>query len=123
MIYDNKLYTFEIKVSIEELPNELIKIDTPKENNSHVVKFLALPPKFDLISTALENATFINHINEQPFIVTSIFYRNIFTKAIRIIDFEDYPKISQIVVDKIQLSDVNYNLVKLICKEWHKNVL
>lgn len=123
MIYDDTLYPFEISVSIKELPNGLISIDYPKEGNNYKIKFLALAPKFDIVASSLENSTFINHINAQPFIVTSILYRNIFSKAIKVIDFVDYPKLNQIVVEKSSINNINYNLIKLVCKEWHKSVL
>ncbi len=122
IIYDNKLYLFEVQISIKKLENSMVIVDSPKKENSQLVRFLALPPKFDIVSQALEESTYINHITGEAFIRASILYKNIFKYAIKIIDFPD-SDIEQINVEKTNFGDLSYNLIKIISKEWAKEVL
>jgi hypothetical protein len=122
-LYTDELYGFETFYSYKELPNGLIVIDKPKEDNKYIVQFLAHGPKFDLIASALEDATYINHITGKPFIRTSILYRYLFTHAIVQINFPDNELMKSITVKDVDINRINYNLVKIICEHWRKNVL
>jgi len=121
---DNKqIYGFDFKYSFEELPNGLIKFNTEKSNNSFTAKFLAKGPDFDIVSNALEEATFINHITGKPFIRTSVLYRQILLNAIIRVEFPDNEKLDAITIDNSAINSMNYNLAKLICKTWLRGVL
>ncbi len=122
LIYDNKLYCFEVFVSVRKLDNGVVLIDAPSEENCHLVRFLALPPKFDIVSQVLEESTYMNHVTGEAFIRTSILYKNILKHAIKIIDVVD-SDIDQINIEKTNFGDLNYNLVKAVCKKWLKDVL
>lgn len=122
LIYDNKLYCFETFISVRKLDNGIILADAPNDVNCHLVRFLALPPKFDIVSQALEESTYMNHVTGESFIRTSILYKNIFKYAIKIIDIVD-SGVDQINVEQTNFGDLNYNLVKAVCKQWLKDVL
>jgi hypothetical protein len=117
------IFGFELDYSFEELPNGLQKFDKPKENNCFKLKYLAKGPEFDLISTALEESTYINHITGKPFVRTSILYRQILKNIIISIDFPDNQELKSISINKTDLNTMNYTLVKMICKNWIKEVL
>jgi hypothetical protein len=121
-IIASSVYVFELEYSSEILESGLVTYSYPTENNKHTLKFLAHGPTFGIVSSALEEATYINHITGAPFVRTSIFYSQIFSKAIISIDFEDEEK-KTIDVKSVDMSTINYNLIKLIVKNWVKNVL
>jgi len=120
---DNDLFAFEAKFSYEKYANGLIKIDAPRYDNEHVLKFLAKGPEFEIISLALEEATYINHITGKPFIRSSVLYQQLFKDAVFDVDFPNNPELGHIDVATADLSKINYNLVKIIMKEWLKKVL
>lgn len=117
------IYGFETEYSFFVLPNGLHKFDYPKKDNSYKVLYLARTPSFDLVSRMLEEATYINHITGEPFVRTSLLYREIFTKAIVSVNFQDNDLLEEIDVSKADLSKINYNLVKIICKDYMRGVL
>ncbi len=119
----NNIYGFELEYSFIEMPNGLQKFGPPKDDNLFKLKFLAKGPEFDLVSTALEEATYINHITGVPFIRTSILYRQILKNAIISIDFPDNKSLESIIMSKADLNSMNYSLAKMVCKHWLKGVL
>lgn len=122
ILYKNELYCFEIFISIKKLSNGMVIVDNPTDDNSHLVRFLAAPPKFDVVSCAFEDSTYMNNVTGSAFVRSSILYKNIFKNAIKIIDFVDLD-IDQIKVEEVNFNDLNYNLVKMISKAWLKDVL
>jgi hypothetical protein len=120
---DKQLYGFEFNYSFEELPNGLLKFDVERENNCYLAKYLARSADFDIVSNALEESTFINHITGKPFIRTSVLYRQILLNAIVRIDFPDNDKLNSIEINSNVINSMNYNLAKLICKNWLRGVL
>ena len=122
-IFANKLIGFEEQYSYYKLENGLEKFDTPKEDNCHIVKFLAYGPSFQVVSNALEESTYINHITGEPFIRTSILYANIFRNAVVQIEFGEDENKQTIETKKVDLSTINYNLIKIVAKKWIKEVL
>jgi hypothetical protein len=120
---NNDLFTFEAKYSYEQYENGLVKIDTQKENNIFTLVFLAKGPEFDVVSLALEESTYINHITGKPFIRSSVLYKQLFQSVIVDVDFPDNPNLDHIDVASADLSKINYNLVKIIIKEWLKKVI
>ena len=122
-IFTDNIYGFETFYSYRKLTNGLLVIDYPKEDNKHKIEFMAAPPGFDLVSSALEEATFINHITGKPFIRTSILYRYIFLNVIKHVNFTDNFEMESFSTNCLDLSKINYNLVKIICKAWLKEVL
>jgi hypothetical protein len=120
---DKQLYGFEFNYSFEELPNGLLKFDAERENNCYLAKYLARSADFDIVSNALEESTFINHITGKPFIRTSVLYRQILLNAIVRIDFPDNDKLNSIEINSNVINSMNYNLAKLICKNWLRGVL
>lgn len=122
-IFVNSLYPFEANFSYNILPNGVINFDYPKQDNSHTLKFIAYGPTFELVSKGLEEATYINHITGNPFIRTSILYAEIFQKAIVQVEFPDVEELKTIVVKKTDLNSLHYNLIKIVCKQWLKDVL
>lgn len=120
---NNDLFTFEAKYSYEQYENGLSKIDTQKENNIFKLVFLAKGPEFDVVSLALEESTYINHITGKPFIRSSVLYKQLFQSVIVDVDFPDNPNLDHIDVASADLSKINYNLVKIIIKEWLKKVI
>jgi len=120
---NNDLFTFEVKYSYEQYENGLVKIDTQKENNIFTLVFLAKGPEFDVVSLALEESTYINHITGKPFIRSSVLYKQLFQSVIVDVDFPDNPNLDHIDVPSADLSKINYNLVKIIIKEWLKKVI
>ena len=121
--YKDELYPFETKYSFEKKPNGLIVIDRPTENNCYTVKFLAHGPGFELVANLLEECTYINHITGKPFVVSSLLYRKIFTSAIVQVDFPDNNLLPGFKVDQADMTTQNYNMIKIICKYWFKEVL
>jgi hypothetical protein len=117
------LYAFEAYYSFEKLPNGMNKISYPKEDNRYKIEFLASGPAFELVSNALIESTFINHITGEPFKITTIFNKQIFQKAIVEINFPDNPELQTIHVNKVNIDLVDYNLIKLVVKQWRKDVL
>ena len=75
------VYPFEINYSYTKLPSGLIKIDSPTDDNCYKLKYTALGPEFELVSEILSNSSYINHITGEPFIVTSVLYREIIERA------------------------------------------
>jgi len=122
-MYSKDFYEFETKCSVTKLPNDLIIVDYPKKDNLYELKFLALGPRFDIVSEALEDSTFINHITGKPFVRTSILYRKIFMSAIHSVQFPENLNIQPIIVNQTDINSMNYNLIKIICKEWLKKVI
>jgi len=120
---NNDLFTFEAKYSYEQYENGLVKIDTQKVDNIFTLKFLAKGPEFDIVSLALEESTYINHITGKPFIRSSVLYRQLFQTAVVDVDFPDNPNLNPIDVASSDLNKINYNLVKIIIKEWLKKVI
>lgn len=118
IIYENDLFGFEFDCSIQQRENGLVVFGKSTDDNKHIVKFLATGPRFDIISKAFEDATYINHITGEPFVRTSILYKLLFSQAIKKIDFVDYESLDSIEVSKVDINNLNYNLVKLICKKW-----
>jgi hypothetical protein len=100
-----------------------VKIDTQKVDNIFTLKFLAKGPEFDIVSLALEESTYINHITGKPFIRSSVLYRQLFQTAVVDVDFPDNPNLNPIDVASSDLNKINYNLVKIIIKEWLKKVI
>jgi len=124
LIYDNNdMFPFELQYSFVEHPNGLCIIDTPKEGNTHTLKYLAHGPSFDIVASALEEATYINHITGSPFVRTSILYRTIFPLAIINVEFPGNDKLNSIDVVNMNISQINYNLIRMICKQWLKDTL
>lgn len=124
LIYNsNDMFPFELQYSFIEHPNGLCTIDTPREGNSYTLKYLALGPSFDLVASALEESTYINHITGAPFVRTSILYRTIFPLAIINVEFPDNDKLNSIDVAGTNINQINYNLIKMICKQWLKDTL
>ena len=123
IILNNDLYEFETECSVLKLDNGLLIVDYPKENNKHKIHFHAKGPRFDIISEALEEATFINHITGKPFVRTSILYRNIFLSAINNLQFSEELNLDPIIINQVDINKLNYNLIKLVCKEWIKTVI
>jgi|APCry1669189369_1035219.scaffolds.fasta_scaffold00268_13 hypothetical protein len=119
-ILANSVHVFELEYSKKNLENGLTSYSNPEEGNRHILKYLALGPTFAIVSSALEESTYINHITGAPFVRTSIFYNQIFSKAIISIEFEDGNTID---VKSADLGAINYNLVKMIVKSWTKDVL
>lgn len=118
-----ELYPFEINYSFTEHLNGLYVIDTPKKDNSFLIKFIAHGPGFDLVASALEEATFINHVTGKPFIRSSVLYSSIFKTAIVHVEFPDNDKLESFDVNKIDINSKHYNLIKIICKHWLQDVL
>jgi hypothetical protein len=124
LIYnDDDFFTFETKYSFEELENGFYKIDKPNSNNQYTIRFLAKGPSFGNVSTALEEATYINHITGNPFVRGSIFNRILFSMVVINVEFPDNEKLDSIDVSQCDMNSINYKLVDLICKEWRKTVL
>jgi hypothetical protein len=119
-IFANSIYTFELEYSETINENGLIKFGPPTNENNKKLTFLAYGPTFEIMSSALEEATYINHITGAPFVVTSILYNKIFQKAIVIINIENEKSID---VKTTNISDLNYNFVKMIAKHWLKNTI
>jgi len=122
-IFANELIAFEEKYSYLKLENGIEKFDYPTPENTHIMKFLAYGPSFEIVSKALEESTYINHITGEPFIRSSMLYRSIFTDAIIQIDFMHQDKVQTIKVKEININEVNYNLIKIVAKKWIKDVL
>jgi len=120
---DKQIYGFEFEYSFEELPNGLIKFGIATQANSFTGKFIAKGPDFDIVSNALEEATFINHITGKPFIRTSVLYRQILLNAILRIEFPENDKLTPIIINSSEINSLNYNLAKLVCKKWLRGVL
>lgn len=117
---DSDYFGFEIKYGYIKSPNGLIKFVHPTEDNTHLLKYIARGPSFELISEALTESTYINHITGLPFILTSLFYKMIFEKAIVEINFDN----NDIESFKVSSSkNINYGLVKMVSKNWIKGVL
>lgn len=117
---NNDYFGFEIKYGYTKSPNGLIKFINPTEENTHVLKYIARGPSFELISEALTESTYINHITGVPFILTSLFYKMIFEKAIVEISFDN----DDIESFKVSSSkNIHYSLVKMVSKNWIKGVL
>lgn len=119
----SQIYGFEVHYSYEKKENGLIKIDYPKNDNKYTINFLAYGPEFGIVSKALEDATYINHITGAPFIRTSILYAAVFEKAIIEINFIDNSELQTIKVSDCNLGTINYNLIKIIAKRWIQEVL
>lgn len=117
------VYPFEINYSYTKLPSGLIKIDSPTDDNCYKLKYTALGPEFELVSEILSNSSYINHITGEPFIVTSVLYREIIERAIVYLHFEDNDDIESCEIKDIDIGTLNYNLVKMISKNWIKSVL
>lgn len=122
-ILANEIIVFEENYSYEKKENGFEKFDSPTESNSHTLKFLAFGPSFDIVSKALEEATYINHITGEPFIRTSVLYKTIFTEAVIQIDFIEDENLQTIQVKSLDINDINYNLIKIVAKKWIKEVL
>lgn len=124
MLYkDNDYFPFQSSYSFVEFDNGLSIIDSPKKDNTYQLLFLAKGPSFDVVSNALEESTYINHITGQPFVVTSILYKKLFSTVIINVEFPNNNKLESIDVSNIDINKLNYNLVKIIIKEWLKKVL
>lgn len=117
------MFGFELEYSYKRLPNGLEIFGKPTEDNRYVLKYVASGPEFGLIAPGLEESTFINHITGRPFVLTSILYRQIFMQAIKLIEFPDNPNLTTKKIAEISIDTENYNLVKMICKDWMKKVL
>ncbi len=119
--YSNDDYFgFEIKYGYIKNPNGIVKFVAPTNDNNHVLKYIARGPSFELISEALTESTYINHITGNPFVLTSLFYKMIFEKAIVEIMFDN----NDIESFKVSSSkNINYSLVKMVSKNWIKGVL
>lgn len=117
------MYGFEFKYSYEKRANGLEIFGPAKDGNSYVLKYTAHGPEFNIVAASLEEATYINHLTGKPFVRTSILYREIFKKAIIYIEFPDNKELEPRHVEKIDLNKENYNLIKMICKHWIKEVL
>jgi hypothetical protein len=122
MIHEG-LYGFETSYSYEKSPNGLIKISYPKDDNCYKIKYLATGPTFGVVSNALIESTFVNHITGEPFKVTSIFNKYIFENAIKEITFPDNDELKNITVSKINVNELDYNLIKIIVKSWRKETI
>lgn len=123
LIYNPEdVFVLEAEFSINKDDNGLCSIGAPKENNSHKLKFLAKGPMFSVVSSALEEATYINHITGEPFVRSSLLYRELFPRVIVNISF-DNNEFENIDVSSTPIDVINFNLVKLVCKTWMKNVL
>jgi hypothetical protein len=120
---NNDFFSFETKFSYEKHVNGLVKIDNPKDDNSFTLKFLAKGPEFDIVSLALEESTYINHITGKPFIRSSVLYKQLFKEVVVDINFPDQLDLDSIDVASADLNKINYNLVKIIMKEWLKKVI
>ena len=119
----NSIYPFEANFSFRKTDNGLIIFDEPKDNNTHKLKFLAYGPTFELISNGLEESTYINHITGKPFVRTSILYEEIFKNAIIQVDFPDVDELKNIIIKSTDIKETHYNLIKIVCKQWLKEVL
>lgn len=117
------MFGFELEYSYKKLPNGLEVFGHPTEENRYVLKYLASGPEFGLVASGLEDSTFMNHLTGKPFVLTSMLYRQIFTKAIKLIEFPDNPELKTKNIAEISMDAENYNLVKMICKDWMKKVL
>ena len=117
------VYGFEAFYSYEKKENGLIKISYPTEENSYRINFIALGPTFGIISNALIESTYANHITGEPFKVTSIFNKYIFENAIKEINFPDNEEMKSINVSKTNINNLDYNLIKIIVKAWRKESL
>lgn len=117
------MYPFEINYSYIKLPSGLVKIDNPQDGNCYTLKYTALGPEFELVSEILSNSSYINHITGEPFIVTSVLYREIIEKAIIYLNFDDNDDLESCDIKDIDINTLNYNLVKMISKNWIKSVL
>ena len=118
-----KVYAFEEKYAYKKLENGLVIFDYANDDNQYLLKFMAYGPTFDIISKALEESTYINHITGQPFIRTSILYQNIFTNAIIEVEFPDNEELEGFSVSQIDMRSLNYNIIKIISKRWLKDVI
>lgn len=116
------LHYFETKISLEKMENGIVKINKSKESNNITVTYLAQSPNFELLSNGLIEATYINHITGEPFVLSSILYYYIFKNAIKEINFENNI-LNPISTSSVDMSEINYNLVKIICRHWLKEVL
>jgi hypothetical protein len=52
-----------------------------------------------------------------------VLYKQLFQSVIVDVDFTDNPNLDHIDVASADLSKINYNLVKIIIKEWLKKVI
>ena len=124
MIYnDNDYFPFETYYAYIEYDNGLISIDTPKLDNSYKLIFIAKGPSFDIVSNALEEATYINHITGQPFVVTSILYKKLFSNVVINVQFPNNDKLESIDISQVDMNKLHYNLIKIVMKEWLKKAL
>ena len=119
---ENDIFGFELEYGYEVLPNGITKFFKPTNENKHILKYAARGPSFSLMSEALTESTYINHITGNPFILTSVFYKIIFEKAIIEVIFDKSDLLS-FKTNNVELSNLNYNLVKFIAKDWAKGVL
>jgi hypothetical protein len=119
----DSLYGFETQFSYKKLENGLVIFDDPKDNNNYKLKFIATGPTFDIVSSALEESTYINHVTGSPFIRTSILYKMIFKNAIKQIEFPENEDLQSIDIKTADHSKMHYNLIKIVSKRWIKEVL
>ena len=122
-IFVNSVYPFEVNYSFEKKVNGLIVFGDAKKDNDYKMKFLAYGPSFDMVAKGLEEATYINHITGEPFIRTSVLYRETFKTAIVQIEFPENQELETIVMKKADLNNLPYTLVQVVCKKWLKEVL
>lgn len=120
--YGESLYPFELLFSYEQKENGLLLFDKPKEGNAHKLTYLAKGPSFEIVSNALQESTYINHITGKPFVISSILYQIVFTTAIHSITFED-EELDDIEISEVNFNTLNHNLIKMVAKDWIKDVL
>lgn len=117
---EDQLYGFELEFGYEKLSNGLIKFNNQK---THKLKYLAKGPSFEIVSNALIESTYINHITGKPFVLTSVLYKIIFESTIIEVRFEENEDLVSFVTKNIDVKKENYNLIKLISKHWLKAVI
>lgn len=123
MIYTNEIYGFEVEYGFEKLDNGLIVIKKPSKDNKYIIKYLALPPTFEILSNALNDSAYINHITGKPFALASVLYKHVFEHAIIEVQFVDNSEMESFKVGVTNISQLHYNLIKIIVQHWLKQVL
>jgi len=110
--------TFEIRINFYKIENEIlskIKID---KNGDCLLVCDASKKDFKTMSTIIEEATIINSVNGKPFLRSKILCYQImlnFIKSIRVVDNENE---EYHTVNESTINNMEYDVVKTICKKW-----